>query len=302
MIDSEVIFYPSISGNTLQNVTRGAGGTIAAAHTNGVTVTQNQCILTANAAAPTLASPEGKRVLQRILNGQAFSFNGASPAVASAISVAMSGNASIVNSSVTAQSPNFPGSTIISSGSILFSGNAGTEVNSSNGLVSSSGNGHPAADIIQNDANISSSNLFNLVFNQSASAIQSSANQTFNNPAGLSPLNGATGPIVWVSGSLAASGNNSATVGSSAHPVVLIVNGSIALSGNAALTVYGLLYVTNSIASSGNGAISVTGGVAAAGSVAMSGNSTIYSSQQMLQLPIIRSGYSSTIITQEMFQ
>lgn len=50
-IDNEYISYRSISGSTLQNITRGVGGTTAATHNNGAAITQNQCTLTATAGS-----------------------------------------------------------------------------------------------------------------------------------------------------------------------------------------------------------------------------------------------------------
>jgi len=58
MIDSELIDYMTISGNSFINVRRGAGGTTAVAHASGAPVGQYQCTLQSVGGVPSL-SPAG---------------------------------------------------------------------------------------------------------------------------------------------------------------------------------------------------------------------------------------------------
>jgi len=51
LIDSELINYTSRTGTNLNGLTRGVGGTTAAAHAAGVTVSQNLCIVSSTGAA-----------------------------------------------------------------------------------------------------------------------------------------------------------------------------------------------------------------------------------------------------------
>ncbi len=71
-IDSEAIDYAAISGNQLIGLARGAGGTTAASHTNGASVTESVCLVDVQAGIPSIASPSYQRELQmavEILSG-----------------------------------------------------------------------------------------------------------------------------------------------------------------------------------------------------------------------------------------
>lgn len=56
IIDSEIMSYAAISGNSLTGLSRGIFTSTAASHTTGASVTQNQCTLDSTGAVPTLAS------------------------------------------------------------------------------------------------------------------------------------------------------------------------------------------------------------------------------------------------------
>lgn len=62
-IDSEMIYYDGISGNTLQNARRGQNGTAAATHALGASVSQAQYIISSQGGAPSLSSPNGEVTL-----------------------------------------------------------------------------------------------------------------------------------------------------------------------------------------------------------------------------------------------
>src|SRR5882762_9179469 len=51
LIDSELINYTSMTGTNFNGLTRGVGGTTAAAHAAGVTVSQNLCIVSSTGTA-----------------------------------------------------------------------------------------------------------------------------------------------------------------------------------------------------------------------------------------------------------
>lgn len=66
-IDSEVMSYAGVSGNTLTNVSRGIFSTTAAAHSSGAAVSENQCALNATAGVPSIASPIAQNQILKII-------------------------------------------------------------------------------------------------------------------------------------------------------------------------------------------------------------------------------------------
>ncbi|AUH71953.1 hypothetical protein [Legionella sainthelensi] len=62
-IDSEIIYYDGINGNTLLNARRGQNGTIAASHFAGAVVNQSQYIINSQGGAPSLYTPNGQVML-----------------------------------------------------------------------------------------------------------------------------------------------------------------------------------------------------------------------------------------------
>lgn len=63
-IDSEVIDYASLSGNTLTGLNRGMSGSVAASHSSGASVTQSMCLVSVTGGVPSVASPRYQRVLE----------------------------------------------------------------------------------------------------------------------------------------------------------------------------------------------------------------------------------------------
>lgn len=63
-LDSELMDYAAISGNTLVGLTRGAGSTRAASHASGASVGQYQCAVDVQSGVPNLTSPNYQRDLQ----------------------------------------------------------------------------------------------------------------------------------------------------------------------------------------------------------------------------------------------
>lgn len=73
LIDSEIIYYDSISGNSLLNAQRGNNGTSPASHTLGTAVTQSQYIIGSQGGVPSLTAPFGQVTLsQATLNNLYF--------------------------------------------------------------------------------------------------------------------------------------------------------------------------------------------------------------------------------------
>ncbi len=68
-IDSEMLYYTGISGTSLTGAQRGQNGTAAAAHSSGATVSQNMCQLVSTGAVPSLAAPQGQRVVKAFIPG-----------------------------------------------------------------------------------------------------------------------------------------------------------------------------------------------------------------------------------------
>ena len=259
MIDNELIAYASISGNTLLNAIRGMAGTTATTHAANTAIIQNQCVLTATGGIPTLTTPNGKRIVQQTLFGyNSFTTTtGSIPALVSTGPVTMSGGNFINNPSVTTSSPGFPGSNIVTSGSVSISGNSATQVsNGSGGLVASSTNKGLAGDVIQNYAGIDSSNLFTVVFQTSKAEMQARADVVFNSTINdLMLLSGYNAKIIWVNGDVNVQGNRAASIGTPSKPVILVINGNVSTGGSAVLTVYGILYVTGTMTDNGNGVV-----------------------------------------------
>ena len=90
-IESETVYYDGISGTTLQNVSRGQNGTIAATHVSGAFASQAQYTITSKGGAPSLSSPTGEVTLTETVllmayyaagtngsNGVILNFNGLS--------------------------------------------------------------------------------------------------------------------------------------------------------------------------------------------------------------------------------
>src|SRR5882762_7988799 len=72
LIDSELINYTSMTGTNFNGLTRGVGGTTAAAHASGVTVSQNLCIVSSTGTAG-----NAKRIVEGALGAGAMASPGA---------------------------------------------------------------------------------------------------------------------------------------------------------------------------------------------------------------------------------
>jgi hypothetical protein len=273
---SSQAFYIAQSGieyalHLINSGTQSCGNTIASpnAATTGLpgifsvttSLSSGQCTLTSTGYAQISGTntSAGIRTVQAV-----FLSSGIAPApLNSAGPIAMSGNSTITNLSVSASSPDYAGSTINSGGTVTISGSGSTVVN---GLNPSSTSSTPYnADISQNNGAITSSNLFSQFFSVPMSQIKTTATQVTDQ----SQLNNPSGTTYYSEGSLELSGNND--IGSSATPAILIVNGNLTINGNT--TFYGLIYVTGSFSMSGN--TTITGAIAAVDATQMSGSTVV---------------------------
>lgn len=261
-VDNELMRYSGINGKNLTNVVRGAGNTFAATHGNNTVVGQSQCAVTVNGGVPNLTSPSGKSIVTSYLVQQGFSTSfgtvQTTPVITSAGLVALSGTTTVSNPTVTAQSPGFNGSTVLSGSFVSIQNSAATYVGNGSTTVQSSSSNSFQNDIVYNDStDVNATNLFGLFFSGSKSSIQSQATQmqTTDN------LSGTNNTFIWIDGCETITSGN---VGSAAAPVILIVNGNLFISGN--LTIYGFVYATGSITITNgatiNGAVASETGIA----------------------------------------
>lgn len=183
--------------------------------------------------------------------------------------VSMTGSSQIVNT--------FNGITIQSGDDVTMAGASKTVLSS--GVSSKAGN--IKADVqseVASLANQSQNDFFSSIFGTSSSTIQSNVAHYYSNNANTNysaTLNGMTNTSIWIDqtgGTATINGNT--TIGSSANPVLLIVNGNLSLSGN--VTIYGFIFVigTNDITSL-TGNTGIVGGMATSDDINISGNNQI---------------------------
>ena len=311
LVGNEHVQYVGISGNTLLNAVRGVFGSVAATHALGTSVTQDQCLLTSVGGVPNLTSPDGKRTIQQALLGRiGFHYDSSIPAMVSGGAVALQGTPAVINPSVTTSSFNFPGSTVVSSGTVTIGGAATTQVsNGSGGLAVSSSKTGLAGDVVQNYSGAAASGLFNVFFNATEAQVQATATTVISTnitSSNFSTLNGHAGETVWLSGNINVNGG-SVTIGTSSNPVMFIINGNVSLGGNSSLTIYGVAYVTGTIATSGGGSLTGYGQIASESTINMQGGGTVNFDSSVLailglkEFTIIRYSGNAIGILQEVF-
>lgn len=295
LIDSELISYVGISGNTLLNAIRGMSGTVATTHAASASVVQNQCILTATGGVPTLTAPAGKRIIQQTLFGTTgFTSGSTTPTIVSVGSVIINGKGQINSPLVTANSPGFPGANILTASTVNINGQGITQINNGSGSLTTSSDNHVlAGDVVQNYSSINTSNLFTSVFNASEASVQAAANILINSTVtDFSTLNGIVGQTVWVNGGINFNGSGTAIIGTPSNPVILIVNGDVNLTQQANLTVYGIFYVIGSITD--NAGYIGYGQTIVEGSITFKGAGTINLAPAILAILGTRSSYLQT--------
>lgn len=282
-IDNEYIYYQSISGNVLNNLSRGKGGSTASGHTAGAVVSQRQCYITSIGAIPSInAATHTNTVSTAVVMSAELSVGGFQPSVTSGGTVSMSGNAYIANPDITLNGEGYTGSTlgIVGSGSLNVSGSAGTMVENTTGtgLVSSTTKNGVLGDVVQNlptDPSLYSSYFGSYTPEQLQAAAISQGHYFDTSLTSLNSIDGVTGSVIYINGDISVSGHPSITIGTPTAPVVLYVDGSVSSSGTLNLTVYGIIYVTGSINLTGNSSISGEGSLATEGALNMTGSTSI---------------------------
>jgi Tfp pilus assembly protein PilX len=285
-IDSEYIFYSSMSGNVLNNLSRGKAGSAASSHNSGAIVSQNQCYITSTGfITPDITKP-GKKISSTVssvvIMSSEMSLGGYQPSVSSGGSVSMSGNAYIANPGITLNGEGYTGSTlgIVGSNSLDISGNAGTKVENAagSGLVTSTTRTNILTDIVRN-VSTDPSLYYSYFGNYTPADLQAAATNDGNyinaSISNFNAINGVTGEVIYINGNMNVTGNSQATIGTPTAPVVLYVNGSVNAGGTINLTVYGIVYVTGTINLSGNSSIQGEGSLATVGGLNMSGSTNI---------------------------
>ncbi|MDX2165305.1 MAG: hypothetical protein SFW07_07830 [Gammaproteobacteria bacterium] len=303
-IDSEVIYYSGISGNTFTGVVRGINGTTAAAHSSGAIVQQNECFITSTAGIPTINSANGKRILTALIVGTSFGFNVGGnfviPTMGGSGSFDMQGSSVVQNPGVTLNGPGFPASNIITSSTINWTGNnAQTQVS---GGTQASNRNNELSDIQENTTLFNSGNFTSQYFNQTTTELRNNAISNGWLYSSGSSINGLSGRVIYYDGNLDLTGNQ--TIGTVANPVLLIVNGNFDMRGN--VDIVGFVFVLGTSDVGGN--TTITGSFASAGNAQLYGNTQVTLNQQVLNSVNQITGnmntrYSSNAITlQEQFQ
>jgi Tfp pilus assembly protein PilX len=271
-LNSSQAFYLSQSGieyakHLIRNGTNSCGSSFTNITLSGFpgafsvtsNLSGNQCTLAATGYASSVASSTGKRVMQAVLTSMGVA---PAPVVASG-PIALTGNATVNNLTVTSSSANYSGSTILSSGAVSIGGSAITAVS---GLNPSSNASTINPDVTQNISAISSATLWNQFFSLPMATVVAAATQVTQE----SQLSSAPGGTYYSNGNIMVNGND--TVGTTGNPAILIINGDLNIKGG--LTFYGLIYVTGNISISGNA--NITGTVVSATSIQKTtGNATI---------------------------
>lgn len=180
----------------------------------------------------------------------------------------ISGNISITNT--------ITDITIWTGGTATLGGAANTVTSS--GVSSTSGN--IQADIVQNDATISTmtnDEFFQNTFQESRAQTQATADVVYTNNFNTnysSDLDGVTNKMIWIEQIAGEARITSNTVmGSPSQPVILIVNGDFKVTGD--LTLFGIVYVAQNWANSGGGTVSVTGAIIVEGDLSGAGTPNV---------------------------
>ncbi len=164
----------------------------------------------------------------------------------------------------------YTGSTINKSGATTFTTGLGTTTD-----IASS-----VANVISNQSalgNATTTAFFQNFFGASQASVKAQANIIYNSGADFaSTLNGTTGKVIWFNSN--ANLSSSATLGSAAAPVIVIVNGNMNISGT--LTIYGFVLATGDWNISGN--VTVNGISAVGNNFNASGNIVLNYSSSVL--------------------
>ncbi len=266
-------YIPAFSNSSTANVSLANGSQFTITYTNPV---QNNYHLILVSSTGTSADGTTSTVSQEIAMGSLlmtipnFFMTSKGP-------VSITGSVDTINSSTN--------QTIQSASTVTLSGSAQTHTSS--GLSSSAG--HIGSDIQQNStalANLSQDDFIASYFGTSnSSIIQSKVGNFYSNSSSTnyaSTLDGMTGTSIWIdqtAGTASISGNT--VIGSTAAPVLLIVNGNFSISGN--VTINGFVFVISTTGINNfSGNVTINGGLATSDTTTISGNVTLSYSNTVL--------------------
>lgn len=189
--------------------------------------------------------------------------------------ISLSGNSQIINT--------YNNTTIVSGGTVSMGGSSSTILSS--GTSSTSGN--IRSDVQQNQSSISSqsdADFFASYFGLSANNIKSGVQHYYSNSSNTNyggTIGGMTGRSIWIDqtgGTATLNGN--VTIGSTANPVLLIVNGNVRFSGN--VTIYGYIFILGTSTTDLLGNVTVVGGMATTNTLSATGSIQVVYSPTVL--------------------
>lgn len=260
-------YIPAYSSTSTQNVSLTNGSSFSISYTNPVASNYN--LINISSTGKSADGTAQRTLQQRVQFGSILSQPPTLPIVTKG-SLAMSGNAVITNTSNT--------STIESGGGVTFNGNSQTVLSSGTSSNSSS----TKSDVQQNVSsinNMSQSDFFATYFGNQSSVVQSNMAHVYTNSTNTnysSTLNGMNGTSIWINqtgGTASISG--STTIGTSASPVLLIINGSANISGNVVINGFVFIIGPATATTDISGNVAITGGIVSTDNFNISGNTSI---------------------------
>ena len=318
LIDSEYIYYNSLSGNLLSQLTRSKGpGGVASAHASGAVASQNQCQLQSTGYEPTAASFSASQSVSAVLwINLSLNFGGTQPMLATTGTVTFNSSSSITNTGViwdgtTGNPPN--GANIATNGgTVTFNkSSSGTYLNDGSGGPQLSSNKSLQRTDIYTSVPAGTSLMSSYFGSLTAANLQSQASAAGHSldpsKGNLFPqLNGVNGSVIYINGNWTENSDN-ATSGTTASPSVLYINGNLTLN-NSNLVIYGIIYVNGTLTLNSTSTLMGEGSIAATGDVTLnkSGNTiSMYlppndSVLSKLFSTVIPGGGSKSYVTQSM--
>lgn len=266
-------YIPAYTSTNTQNVVLTDGSKFTISYTNPV---QNNYSLIQITVTGTSADGTSTRTIsQEVANNSLLSTPPTVPLITKG-TVNMTGNSVVSN-------PN-SNSTINSGSTVSLAGSSQTLIT---GGVVGSHSGTIGGDITQNNAAISSmsnATFFQTYFGSTEAAVQATVKHSYtnsNNTEYSATLNGMSGTSIWITqtGGTAKIADT-ATIGTAANPVLIIVNGNLDLEGNA--VIYGFIYVIGGVATDFLGNAKVYGGIVSTDNLSLAGNTLVQFSSSVL--------------------
>jgi Tfp pilus assembly protein PilX len=293
-IGSEYIRYTKKSGDNLENITRGIANSPITDHANNTPVKQAQCHLESTGGVPNItAMRSAKRKVSKIL----FQSLGFHSSIVSSGDVTIGGAAGVHNLSVTKSSPNYAGSTIISSSTVTLTGNGSTFVGDTNippNSVLASNKNHADGDYIQNSPAFTPNDLFGKYFGTTIANFKTKVDPSIA-ASDLPNVAKVEGKIIWIDGDISYAGGSAIQIGSATKPIILVIDGNFKITGKQ-VDIYGILFVIDTkninkgtIKFAGGADVNIYGAMAATGNIDIHGNKQVFF--KLDNLPIWPGGY-----------